>query len=38
MKEIRGNCVLKHYMKEYDIPLMFNYGFNDAMIVGEEIY
>ena len=38
MKEIRGNCVLKHYMKEYDMPLMFNYGFNDAMIVGEEIY
>lgn len=37
-KEITGNCVLNHYVKEYDMPLMFNYGINDAMIAGEEIY
>lgn len=37
-REVRGNCVLNHYVKEYNMPLMFNYGMNDAMIVGEEIY
>lgn len=38
MKEIRGNALLNHYIKEYNIPLMFNKGFQDAAIVGEEIY
>lgn len=37
-KEIRDNFVLKHYVKEYDMPTMFNEGFMDAMIVAEEIY
>lgn len=37
-KEVMGNCVLNHYVKELDIPLIFNQGFNDAMIIGEEIY
>lgn len=38
MREIRGNCLLNHYIKEYNMPLMFNDGFKDAETVGEEIY
>ena len=38
MREIRANALLNHYIKEYNIPLMFNQGFIDAMAVGEEIY
>lgn len=38
MREVRANSLLNHYMKEYDMPLMFNSGFMDAAIVGEEIY
>jgi len=38
IREIRGNAVLQHYMKEYNIPFMFNQGFMDAMAVGEEMY
>lgn len=38
MREIRANSLLNHYIKEYDMPLMFNQGFMDAAIVGEEIY
>ena len=38
MREVRANNLLNHYMKEYNIPLMFNRGFMDAAIVGEEIY
>lgn len=38
MREIRANALLKHYMAEYNMPLMFNKGFMDAMAVGEEIY
>lgn len=38
IREIRANCILNHYIKEYNIPLMFNDGFMDAMTVGEEIY
>jgi hypothetical protein len=30
--------LLNHYVKEYNIPLLFNNGFMDAMAVGEEIY
>jgi hypothetical protein len=37
-REIRANAVLNHYIKEYNIPLMFNDGFMDAMAVSEEIY
>lgn len=37
-REIRGNELLKHYIKEYDIPNIFNSGFVDALAVGEEIY
>ena len=38
IKEIRGNALLNHYSKEYNIPFIFNQGFMDAMTVGEEIY
>ena len=38
MREIRANSLLNHYVKEYDMPLMFNEGFVDAMTIGEEIY
>ena len=38
MREIRANNLLNHYKKEYNIPLIFNEGFDDAMAVGEEIY
>lgn len=38
MREIRANALLNHYIKEYNMPLLFNQGFNDAMAVGEEIY
>ena len=37
-REIRANALLQHYMKEYNIPFMFNQGFMDAMAVAEEIY
>lgn len=37
-REIRANALINHYTKEYDIPLLFNEGFMDAMTVGEEIY
>jgi hypothetical protein len=38
IKEIRANQLLNHYVKEYNMGLMFNEGFMDAMTVGEEIY
>lgn len=38
MREVRANSLLNHYIKEYNIPLLFNQGFMDAAIVGEEIY
>lgn len=38
MREIRANYLLKHYIKEYNMQLMFNTGFMYALTVGEEIY
>lgn len=38
LKEIRANALLNHYVKELNIPLIFNKGFMDAMAVAEEIY
>ena len=38
MREVRANNLLNHYVKEYNIPLLFNTGFMDAAIVGEELY
>ena len=38
MREVRANALLNHYSKEYNMPLLFNKGFMDAMTVAEEIY
>jgi hypothetical protein len=38
IREIRGNCLLNHYIKELNIPSEFNKGFMDAAAVAEEIY
>lgn len=37
-REIRANAILTHYNAELDFKSLFNDGFMDAMIVGEEIY
>ena len=37
-REVRGNLLLNHYMKELEIPQLFNQGFVDAYTVGEEAY
>lgn len=37
-KEVLGNCVLNHYSKEQGFSEIFNSGFMDGMIIGEEIY
>lgn len=38
MREVRANALLNHYWKEYNMPLIFNDGFKDALTVAEEIY
>lgn len=38
VREMRANALINHYSKEYNMSVMFNKGFMDAMIVGEEIY
>lgn len=38
IREMRANAILHHYIKEYNMGNMFNQGFMDAMICGEEIY
>lgn len=38
MREIRANEILKHYIKEYNMPFLFNTGFMDGAAIGEEIY
>ena len=38
MREIRANEILKHYIKEYNMPFIFNEGFMDGAAIGEEIY
>lgn len=38
IREQRANALLNHYVREYNMPNMFNNGFMDAMTVGEEIY
>lgn len=38
LREVRANELLKHYIKEQNLPLVYNEGFRDALAVGEEIY
>ncbi len=37
-RELRGNMLLNHYIKELDVMQLFNKGFVDALVVGEEAY
>ena len=37
-REVRGNWLLNHYMKELEMSQLFNKGFVDAYTVGEEAY
>lgn len=37
-REVRANALINHYIKEYNMPLLFEHGFVDALVVGEEIY
>lgn len=37
-RELRGNMWLKHYVKELELPQLFNKGFEDAYTVGQELY
>lgn len=37
-REVRANLLLNHYLKEQEIPQLFNQGFVDAYTVGEEAY
>lgn len=37
-REQRANYLVNHYDKEQNFPLIFNQGFKDAMISGEEVY
>lgn len=38
MREVRANALLNHYVKEYNMPFMFNQGFMDGAAVAEELY
>lgn len=37
-REVRANTLLNHYVKELEVPQLFNKGFKDAYTVGEEAY
>ena len=37
-REIRANEFIRHYSKKYNMPLIFNDGYIDALAVGEEAY
>ena len=37
-REVRGNFLLNHYVREYDVSQLFNKGFQDAYCAGEEVY
>ena len=37
-REVRGNLVLNHYIRELEMQQMFNKGFDDVIPVSEEIY
>lgn len=37
-RETTANCLLSHYTRKMNLPVVFNSGFDDAMNIGEEIY
>lgn len=38
LRELRANRILRHFYKELDLRNVFNKGFKNALIMGEEIY
>lgn len=38
IRELTGTNILKHYYEEHNMKMIFNAGFKDALISGEEIY
>lgn len=38
IREVKANGLLNHYWKEWNLSVLFNNGFMDALAVGEEIY
>jgi hypothetical protein len=38
IREMTATNILRHYYKEYHMDNMFNEGFKDALIAGEEVY
>jgi len=38
LKELRANRLLKHYYKDQNFDRIFNDGFKDVLILGEEVY
>lgn len=38
LREIRANYLINHYSKQYNFKALFNDGFKDAKICGEELY
>ncbi len=37
-REVRANRILNHYIKELEMPQLFNKGFDDVITIGEELY
>tara|TARA_R110002049_G_scaffold231127_1_gene403368 strand:- start:13425 stop:15824 length:2400 start_codon:yes stop_codon:yes gene_type:complete len=38
VREKRANLLMRHYIAKLDMKIMFQQGFKDALIMGEEIY
>jgi len=38
VREKRANLLMRHYINKLDMKIMFQQGFKDALIMGEEIY
>ena len=38
MREKRANLLMRHYIGKLDMKIMFQQGFKDALIMGEEVY
>ena len=38
LKEKRANLLMKHYISKLNMKILFQQGFKDALILGEEIY
>lgn len=38
LRELRANRILRHFYKELNLKNLFNKGFKNALVMGEEIY